>query len=548
MGLSRVKLSQQSESIREALGITAPSVDAGEGATSSTFLRGDGEWATGTTTLLELGITASADELNTLDGYTGNVNDINILSGAAAGGLTAAELLYVKSVTSDIQTQLDAKQATLTGLTASVAELNYTNGVTSAIQTQLDAKQASDAELTALAGLTSAANKLPMFSGSGTATLLDFKDEDNMASDSATAIPSQQSVKAYADTKQTSDATLTSLAALGTAADKMAYTTGIDTWAETALTAFGRSILDDADEATFKATVNLEIGTDVQAYSANLDEYAAVNPTAAGLALLDDATAGDQRTTLGLGTIATQAANNVSISGGSITGITDLVVADGGSGASTLTGLLQGNGTSAFTAITNSSTVGQVLRVTGAATYAWGALDLADGDAITGNLPVANLNSGTSASATTFWRGDGTWATPAGGGLGYALSTVGVAISSPGDGATFYFGLTSAATTSAGRHKIYIPKAGTIKYASIFIVVTGTLGSAEEGSFYLRLNGTTDLTITTAATWTAETQTFANSGLSQAVVAGDYIEFKVVNPTWATNPTSTTLHGIFYIE
>lgn len=50
--------------------------------------------------------------------------------------------------------------------------------------------------------------------------------------------------------------------------------------------------------------------------------------------LLDDADAAAGRTTLGLGTISTQAADSVTITGGSIAGITDLALADGGTGAS----------------------------------------------------------------------------------------------------------------------------------------------------------------------------------------------------------------------
>ncbi len=73
--------------------------------------------------------------------------------------------------------------------------------------------------------------------------------------------------------KQDLDATLTALAALGTAADKIVYTTGVDTWAETTLSTLARGLLDDGNQTSMQTTIGVLVGSDVQAYAANLDDW-----------------------------------------------------------------------------------------------------------------------------------------------------------------------------------------------------------------------------------------------------------------------------------
>jgi hypothetical protein len=129
---------------------------------------------------------------------------------------------------------------------------------------------------------------------------------------------------------------------------------------------------------------------------------------------------------------------------------------------------------------------------------------------------------------------------------GYTLS-VQALTSSPVDAQTIYFGnLPKAPVTTSNISKVYIPRAGNITRAEIYCY-SGTAGTAENWSCYIRLNNTTDTLVQTIGAATNERR-FNNSSLAIAVVAGDYIEIKMINPTWATNPLTTIFGGYIYIE
>jgi len=131
------------------------------------------------------GVTSTAAELNILDGVTSTASELNILDGVTA---TAAEINLLDGLTATT-TELNL----IDGVTATTAEINYIDGVTSNIQTQLNLKAP-------IAGATFTGTTTFATLSDGTIAVTAWVDEDNMASDSATLIPTQQSVKAYVDT------------------------------------------------------------------------------------------------------------------------------------------------------------------------------------------------------------------------------------------------------------------------------------------------------------------------------------------------------------
>ena len=112
------------------------------------------------------------------------------------------------------------------------------------------------------------------------------------------------------------------------------------------------------------------------------------------------------------------------------------------------------------------------------------------------------------------------------------------AVSNPADATSYLFGSfpETALTTLTGRKRIYIQRAGIITGADVWIWVDTTAASGETSTMSVRLNNTTDTTISSSITLTTGLDHFTNTALSIAVAVGDYVEIKWASPTWATNP------------
>lgn len=151
-------------------------------------------------------ISATAAELNIMDGVTATTAELNILDGVTS---TAAELNILDGVTSTT-----AELNILDGVTATTAELNLTDGGSTVGTTAVAGgdglltndngtmRQTSvDTFDTYLAQSTKTLTNKTLTSAvlNGTISGTSIKDEDNMASDSATHLATQQSIKAYVD-------------------------------------------------------------------------------------------------------------------------------------------------------------------------------------------------------------------------------------------------------------------------------------------------------------------------------------------------------------
>lgn len=278
-------------------------------------------------------VNTSADELNVLDGVLAGtasagkalVVDSNKDINLGTGGLSAATVSTTGNVTVGggltITGNLTVNGTTTTvnSTTVSIDDINMILG---------DTSSPSDATADG-GGITLRGTTDKTFNWVDATDAWTSSEHLNLASGKAYYINGTQVLSSTTLGSGVTGSSLTSVGTIGTG-----------TWQGTAVgVSYGGTGATDA--ATARTNLGVAIGTNVQAYDATLaglasvtvaadkliyatgtDAFAVTDFSSFGRTLVDDADASTARSTLGLGTIATQNANNVAITGGSIDGVT----------------------------------------------------------------------------------------------------------------------------------------------------------------------------------------------------------------------------------
>ena len=288
-----------------------------------------------------------------------------------------------------------------TAITATGAEINYLDGVTSNVQTQLDAKQALNQKLTDISGLThsdgnfivSDGANFVLESGSTARTSLgvaigsDVQAYNASLADIAglTHADSSFIVSDGANFVLESSATARTSLGLSIGIDVQAYDAQLSDIAGLTPTDSGFIVGDGSNfvletGATARASLGLVIGTDVQAYDANIVSDANLASFATAFTVpTSDGTSGQALVTDGSGNIAFAGVNATQLGGkapayyddrtinalGSVSGTTDIDLADG----TNVTATIAGATTFTISGITNGSVNTITMRLTNAGAY-----------------------------------------------------------------------------------------------------------------------------------------------------------------------------------
>ena len=280
----------------------------------------DGSITVGTTDLAFTQF-SGAGSVSAGDGLSKSGNTLSADLKANSGVVISGGEIALDLDASGISGSLGIADGGTNATTASAARTNLGLAIGSDVQ-------AHDAILDDVAALTQAANKGIFFDTGNSAATFDLTAAGRALLDDSDAATQRTTLGlAIGSDVQAYDAELAAIAGLTSAANKLPYFTGSGTADLADLTAFARTLLDDANASTARSTLGLTIGSDVQAFNSQLAAFAALSNSDGNFVVGNGSTfvvesGATARTSLGLGSIATQASNNVSITGGTLSGVT----------------------------------------------------------------------------------------------------------------------------------------------------------------------------------------------------------------------------------